>query len=218
MNSDAEFDGTRSDPAVQPPATAPARPRGRRRSPDIEPKVIQAAIDLYAREGWRGFTFDAVAREAGVGKPAIYRRWESPAHLLVSACETLKTPRARACGSFEADLRDYALQFLQYYSSPGQALLVRQLELDRRKDPDLAAVFNRQFLHPRQDSARDLAHRAVSNGDIGDVRDAHAAIELLLGAIAAHWTYANDAHRDRLHADFPAHVDRLLRIITAGTN
>lgn len=191
-------------------------PRGRRRSPDIEPRVVAAAVRLYARDGWSGFTFDAAAREAGVGKPAIYRRWESRAHLLVSACDSLQTPRARDCGSFEADLRDYVQQFLVYYANPTQPLLFRQLELDRRKDEELARFFDRLFFRPRQESARDIVRRATARGEVRNPRDAHAAVELILGAISTHWTYTSVAQLEKLHASFPAYVDRILAIVLGG--
>lgn len=212
----SDTEGTPVELTEPASTTEPPSSRGRRRSPDIEPRVVAAALRLYARDGWSGFTFDAAAREAGVGKPAIYRRWDSRAHLLVSACESLKTPFARDCGSFEADLRDYAQQFLIFYANATQPLLMRQLELDRRKDEELAGFYDRLFFRPRQESARDIVRRATARGEVHNPLDSHAAVELLLGAISTHWTYTSVAQLEKLNVSFPAYVDRLLAIILGG--
>ena len=55
---------------------------GRPRDPEIRQRVLLAAQRVYVRAGFSGFTFEAVAREAAVGKPAIYRRWASAEALM----------------------------------------------------------------------------------------------------------------------------------------
>jgi DNA-binding transcriptional MerR regulator len=50
---------------------------GRPRDPDLESRVLAAALRVYAEAGWSGFSFDAVARRAGVGKAPLYLRWQS---------------------------------------------------------------------------------------------------------------------------------------------
>ena len=56
--------------------------RGRPRDPNLEERVFDAAIAVYAEGGWRTFSFATVAARAGVGKAALYRRWESPGEML----------------------------------------------------------------------------------------------------------------------------------------
>jgi DNA-binding transcriptional MerR regulator/predicted nucleic acid-binding protein len=58
-----------TDPALNAPACDGARARpGRPRDPNLESRVFAAALRVYAEAGWSGFSFDAVARRAGVGK------------------------------------------------------------------------------------------------------------------------------------------------------
>nr|MDT0665037.1 TetR/AcrR family transcriptional regulator [Micromonospora sp. DSM 115978] len=66
-------------------STPTSRRLGRPADPNIEEKVAEAAIQIYAEVGWAGFTFDAVAARAGVGKAAIYRRWSTKMEILSSA-------------------------------------------------------------------------------------------------------------------------------------
>lgn len=66
--------------------------RGRPADPDIERRVIAAALSVYGEVGWAGFTLDRVARRAPVGKAALYRRWPSKEALLLAALEHLAEP------------------------------------------------------------------------------------------------------------------------------
>src|SRR3954451_6894721 len=66
--------------------------RGRPADPDIERRVVAAALMVYGEVGWAGFTLDAVARRAPVGKAALYRRWPTKEALLLAAFEYLAEP------------------------------------------------------------------------------------------------------------------------------
>jgi AcrR family transcriptional regulator len=58
--------------------------RGRPADPDIEGRVLAAALTVYGEVGWAGFTLDRVARRAPVGKAALYRRWPTKEDLEAS--------------------------------------------------------------------------------------------------------------------------------------
>ena len=66
--------------------------RGRPADPDIERRVIAAALAVYGEVGWAGFSLDRVARRAPVGKAALYRRWPTREDLLLAALEHLAEP------------------------------------------------------------------------------------------------------------------------------
>ena len=66
--------------------------RGGPADPDIEQRVIAAALAVYGEVGWAGFSLDRVARRAPVGKAALYRRWPTREDLLLAALEHLAEP------------------------------------------------------------------------------------------------------------------------------
>ncbi|TMR94900.1 TetR/AcrR family transcriptional regulator [Nonomuraea basaltis] len=66
--------------------------RGRPADPDIEQRVLSAALTVYGEVGWAGFALDAVAGRAPVGKAALYRRWPTKEALLLAAFEHLAEP------------------------------------------------------------------------------------------------------------------------------
>jgi len=56
---------------------------GRPRDPNLEQRAFEAARVIYGESGATQVTFANVASRAGIGKPALYRRWESPQDLLL---------------------------------------------------------------------------------------------------------------------------------------
>ncbi|MGW6379110.1 helix-turn-helix domain-containing protein [Rhodococcus sp. NPDC055112] len=74
MTSDKETAGTDGE-----------RRRGRPRNPAIDDAALAAARELLTEAGWDQTTMVAIAERAGVGKPALYRRWPSKTHLVFEA-------------------------------------------------------------------------------------------------------------------------------------
>jgi AcrR family transcriptional regulator len=177
--------------------------------------VLQAALRLYGEEGWSAFTFDAVAREAGVGKPAIYRRWMSREHLLVAAFADLQIPTVRDCGSLRKDLRDFAMQYVDWYSS-GYAEIGRRLLVDRDISGELSNLFEQYVHQPRLEAAKELGRRTKRRGEIGRESEALMAVELVIGAINTRWTYIASADKPVIRAKLAAYVGDLVEIVASG--
>jgi AcrR family transcriptional regulator len=61
---------------------------GRPRSARVHRAILDATLELVAAEGIQGASIEAIAERAGVGKTAIYRRWESKEALVSDAINT----------------------------------------------------------------------------------------------------------------------------------
>src|SRR5690242_13674535 len=96
--------------------TADRPRRGRPRDPHIEDRVFDAVMHVFWETGWSAFTLDAVARRAGVGREALYRRWPSKEALLLQALEA-KGPLARPIdtGTLRGDLVELCSQMLREF-------------------------------------------------------------------------------------------------------
>lgn len=194
----------------------PKSSAGRRRDPEIEPRVYEAAVRVYARDGWGGFTFDSVARESKVGKPSIYRRWSGREELLIRAIDTLDFPTARDCGSLRADLLDYAMQWVEWYSDPDRPLAAQRLQADFRANPGLQEMWDQVIVGTRVPTARDITRRAVARGELGPHVHSATIIELLLGALNNHWVYTSEGALPRMRETLQAHTENLVEVILHG--
>src|SRR5258706_1007760 len=75
-----------SDTARQDaPAARPGRPRDGR----VDRAIVTAALEVMAESGISELRMDEVAARAGVGKAAIYRRFESKDEMVAAAIGTL---------------------------------------------------------------------------------------------------------------------------------
>lgn len=78
-----------------------ARPR----DPEVDTRILQAARRLLESVGFEGLTVEKIAIEAGVGKPAIYRRYANKDDIVMSlSIAESVPPRDLDTGSFEADI------------------------------------------------------------------------------------------------------------------
>lgn len=117
-------------------------PTGRPRDPEIRKRVLLAAQRIYVRAGLSGITFEAVAREAGVGKPAIYRRWASAEALMDDVLSShVLVPDTSTHREIGPVLRAIAMSVLRLAHSDEGAFVLR-VSSERGLHPEL---FNRYF-------------------------------------------------------------------------
>ncbi len=163
--------------------------RGRPRDPDMEVRVFDAAIAVYSERGWSGFTLDAVARTAGVGNAAIYRRWTSKEDLLTQAVQAnTRSLDPIDTGSSHEDLLALARRFLLEYFVPSGMVGLR-LMLDARTNTQLAESFESVLHSQRRDTALTVLRRAAARGDLASTTTPGAAMEVLAGATLSHFLY-----------------------------
>lgn len=193
-----------------------ASPPGRRRDPSIRPRALSAALDLYARDGWHGFTFDNVAKEAGVGKPALYRRWENPAQLLVEAFEMLRLPTAKDCGSLEADLRHFAEEFIDFVTEPRNFMIANRLGLDRSINDELAAAYDTTVYLPRVEAVRALTSRAKMRGELGERDSSLMAVEIVLGALNVRQSFSPRSDPEKTRRMLTRYIHEVIDVLLAG--
>jgi AcrR family transcriptional regulator len=96
-------------------------PPGRPRDPAIDHAVRRATRELLGEAGYAGTTIVAVARRAGVGAPAIYRRWPRREALIEDAVfgeDEPPTPMPAPTGDLRADLRAWVGLFLERLADP----------------------------------------------------------------------------------------------------
>src|SRR5258705_9646437 len=64
-------------------SSPPPAPPGRPRSEQAGGAVLDAARELYEKQGYAAATIEAIAARSGVAKTTIYRSWDNRAALLV---------------------------------------------------------------------------------------------------------------------------------------
>ncbi len=159
---------------------------GRPRDPDVELRALAAARSIYGESGKTQVTFANVAARAGVGKPALYRRWQNPEQLLMDALRQIPLPpRIEDLGDAQAELAGYARDLMRLYVSPdGAALLRLTTEFHDETKPF------RQLMAEVSEGMIGLAaaviERAAGRGESVPDMPAETLMEILTGTMLSH--------------------------------
>ncbi|MDP9074768.1 MAG: TetR/AcrR family transcriptional regulator [Actinomycetota bacterium] len=151
---------------------AAAMRQGRPRDPHVDEAIRRAAIELLIEEGFARMSIDGVAARAGVGKAAIYRRWDGKTALVVDAIHDRVSCGVEwsSTGDIQADLGEFFAQVL--VSKRGvEGELLAALAGEMVRNSELAAAFRAQFVAVRQDEMRGRIRSAMAEGQLapGDV-------------------------------------------------
>jgi len=177
----------------------PGRP-GRPRDPSLEPRVVAAALAVYAESGWSGFNFEAVARRAGVGKAPLYLRWSSKEDLLLAAFNAhTQAITIRDTGNLRDDLIAYSCRLLDSEARPDGLAWLR-LHLEAGVIPALHATFSSQISSPHVEGARALLNGALKRGDLPAGSPADLLLDSLYGAVLIKVLLSPPGERARLSA------------------
>lgn len=168
----------------KPKKTVPqkaAKPaRGRPRDPATRKKILAAAARLLNEGGLSAVTMDAVAQNAGVGKPTIYRQWPNAQSVAMAAfLESAKPPsrgtaKGTAVEALRAQLRAIAVAFASR-TGRNTAMMIAAAQ----NDSELAKVFRNQFIMGRREDGRTLLARAITDGDLRADIDLDATLDLI---------------------------------------
>lgn len=135
-----------------------------------------------ADPGFGRMTIEAIAAEAGVGRPAVYRRWPDKASLATAAIEHLRVKDPdRLQGDTRADLVAQLQRVRRFYTQLDGMAMVGALLVEERRHPELLGRFRERVIRPRREALR----RVLTDGQVrGDVRadlDVDVAVAALVG-------------------------------------
>jgi AcrR family transcriptional regulator len=141
----------------------------RRRGARLTTAIYLATLLELAETSFEGLTFDKIAARAEAGKASLYRRWKSPAELVL---ESLTDPsigfseaRPPDTGSVRTDLSVVLRSFARALDQPhGRAL--RPLMTQRHLHPELFAEVHRLLVQPRLEVMLTILRRGAQRGEV----------------------------------------------------
>jgi AcrR family transcriptional regulator len=189
---------------------------GRRRDPSLGPRVVAAALAVYAEAGWSGFSFDAVARRAGVGKAPLYLRWASKEDLLLAAFGAHTTAiTITDSGDLRDDLVEYTCRLIDSKAGPdGWAFL--RLHLEATLIPALHASFSSQIANPHVEGARALLDRALERGDLRPGSPTDLMLDSLYGAVLIKIILSPPDEREQLAQNPRSYAGQIVEFVLRG--
>jgi AcrR family transcriptional regulator len=165
-------------PAAGPPPVVPAR-RGRPRDAGVDAKVIGTVVRLIEEGATFGeLTVEGIAREAGVGKATVYRRWAGKDALLVDVlAEVDPPPDLKSSGVLRDDLVAAVEYIRQRSLAKRESALLRTMVTQAQSHPELWRRYHDTVVAARRRMLMDLLERGIATGEI--CRRAGADLDLL---------------------------------------
>jgi AcrR family transcriptional regulator len=165
--------------ATRKPAGA-ALPR-----PGVTRAIAAATFAELAEAGYGRLSIEAVARRAGVGKTAIYRRWPSK-HAMVfdligrAAVHVADAPDT---GTLRGDVLAFLTGADQALRHPLLSRIVPDLLAEASRDPRTAEILERRVGEVRRQRVAQILHRAIERGELPDDTDIDLGLNFLAGPV-----------------------------------
>lgn len=136
--------------------------------------ILDAALDIFAAEGFAAARLDEVAERAGVAKGTIYLSFKDKEDLfeqiLVSAIAPILAQAAALSARQDLTFDEVLAQLFSYFQT--QVLSTRRREVVRlvlsegRRFPRIAEIYHREVISKGLDMVRHIARQARARGEI----------------------------------------------------
>jgi AcrR family transcriptional regulator len=154
-------------------------------NPAVDQAIANATRELLAEKGFGALSMEEIAKRAGVGKPAIYRRYRDKVEL-VERTISRQLPRIDPpdVNDTRAELQRAVEQGLPA-DGPSCVGLIGGLIAEQERHPELIEAFRKSILLPRRATVRTIIERGQARGDIRRDLDPEHAIDLMAGSFLA---------------------------------
>ena len=143
-----------------------------------------------AEVGYGRLSIEAVARRAGVGKTAIYRRWSNKLEMVL---EIVSDVAGRAVplpdtGSFADDLELLTMIVSRALQHRIASQIIPDLMAEAARNPQIADTLQKALRTHQQAVGEKLVGQAVRRGELPEGTDPEVAVDLMLGPL--YWRLA----------------------------
>jgi AcrR family transcriptional regulator len=175
----------------------------------VERRILDVALAMLQEQGFSRMSIDAVAAEAGVSKPTIYRRWSTKADLATAAVAELRLSEpAVSSGPPLERLRGLLLNYRKSLLRPNGLALVGTVLAEEHHTPELLALFRERIVAPRRAMVAEALEDARREGEIRRDADVAALVTMLIGSFYARYLAGEPIG--------PAWVDRIIQTLRSG--
>lgn len=155
--------------------------------PRVTDALTRALFVEWARSGYAALSLEAVAKRAGVGKAALYRRWPSKLAMVTERLETvgINITAAPDTGSLEGDLRAALLSLRDLLRHRMVRQILADLHAEMTRNSQLAAKVRGRLQQERRSRGTAILEKAIARGEIAASMDGELFNDV--GAAALYW-------------------------------
>ncbi|WP_030746185.1 TetR/AcrR family transcriptional regulator [Streptomyces sp. NRRL S-31] len=159
--------------------------RGRPRSEAVERAILEGVMRLL-EDGvpLAELSIERIARTAGVGKAAIYRRWSGKEELLVDVVRAAEPPEPELPGtSMRDDLLALLENLRQRALASRSSALLHNAHTQMKTSPRIWTAYHENVIAPRRRQVLDVLRRGQRDGELRADVDVELANDLFVGPL-----------------------------------
>jgi AcrR family transcriptional regulator len=193
---------------------------------DTKENILQAALRLFAQDGYEAVSVSTIAGELGVTKPALYKHYKSKRDIFDQIVERMaQIDRKKAteldipAGTFEempeayrivifAKIKAFSLAMFKYWTEDEFASRFRRmLTLEQYRNPEMAALLNRYLTGGVIDYTEDLIRGAIAKTGLKDKDAKVLAVEYFAPIYMMMNLYDNAKDKNAIVKMVEKHID-----------
>ncbi|RDG38692.1 TetR/AcrR family transcriptional regulator [Streptomyces corynorhini] len=152
---------------------------------EVTDAIRAAVFEELAAVGFARMSIEGIARRAGVGKTAVYRRWKSKLALVldlvsVFAAQGLPAP---ATGSLYGDVRALLEVAAHALRHPVASQVIPDLLVEAARHPEISDAIKAALLDGQRGIAAVIVREAVARGELPEGADPDRALDLIIGPL-----------------------------------
>ncbi|RDI67762.1 TetR/AcrR family transcriptional regulator [Nocardia pseudobrasiliensis] len=149
--------------------------------PEITRSITEAVLDELADQGYARLSMEAVAKRAGVGKSALYRRWPAKHDMVIAVVSEFSLDHAAVpdTGSLRGDVRALLDAVFDWLTHPRFARILPDLVAESARNPALREAITATIGLPRRERGVEVLRRAIDRGELATDLDIELALDLL---------------------------------------
>ncbi|MFV2120118.1 TetR/AcrR family transcriptional regulator [Streptomyces sp. Act-28] len=152
---------------------------------EVTEAIRRAVFEELAAVGFARMSIEGIARRAGVGKTAVYRRWKSKLSLVLDllsafAVEGLPAP---ATGSLYGDVRALLAVAAHALRHPVASQVIPDLLVEAARHPEIAEAVRATLLDSQRGVVAQVVREAVGRGELEEGADPDRALDLVVGPL-----------------------------------
>lgn len=157
---------------------------------EITTAIRHAVLQELAAVGYGRLSIEAIARRAGVGKTAVYRRWNSKVDLVLEVVVAAVGKRFPLpdTGDLRGDLEMVFLIMTRALGHPLAAQIIPDLLAEAARNEQIAQTLQRVLRDNQRDIGGQVVGRAVTRGELPPDIDLDIAVDLIVGPL--YWRLA----------------------------
>jgi AcrR family transcriptional regulator len=186
-------------------ATENPRSPGRPRDPSIDDAILSVAEQILDRIGYEQLSIEAVAHQAGISRPTVYRRYENKVALVIDLVSRIverdatRFPSSQVrppdTGSLAGDLEELLVRLSVSFDALAEITAMPSFLADLIAHAQIGRSFLNQYLGGVERDLRSAFDAAAERGEIPVPAVPDALVSMVIGAYVYHRFIADGQFR-----------------------